>query len=92
MCSRPVPTLGRAAHIEDMTNTPVSPTAASAREAARATDGKFGTQAKAEADINLEVSSPADQPAPFRSKAVHDQIGAMRTDLWRRERELETYA
>lgn len=92
MCLRPVPTLGRAAHIEGMTNTPVSPAAASAREAARATDGKFGTQAKAEADIDLQVPSAAAAPAPFRNKAVHDQIGEMRAALWRQERELDAYA
>ena len=75
-----------------MTNASLSPSAVASREAARATDGKFGTQARSEADIDLETSAPADQPAPFRSKAVHDQIGAMRTALWRQERELDAYA
>lgn len=36
-----------------MTTPTLSPTAASAREAARQTDGKFGTQALSEADIDL---------------------------------------
>lgn len=75
-----------------MTNAPVSASAATAREAARAHDGKFGAQARSEADIDLETPAPAAVPAPFRSKAVHDQIGAMRTALWRQERELDAYA
>lgn len=36
-----------------MTNTPVSPSFAAAREAARSSDGKFGTQPLAEADLDL---------------------------------------
>lgn len=75
-----------------MTNSPVSASAATAREAARAHDGKFGAQARSEAEIDLEVPAPAAVPAPFRSKAVHAQIGEMRTALWRQERELDAYA
>ncbi|WP_424348455.1 hypothetical protein [Kocuria sp. CH-021] len=37
----------------------ISPTAATAREAARSTDGKFGTQPLAEADIDLTPIGPA---------------------------------
>lgn len=39
--------------------TTLSASATSSREAARKTDGKFGHQAHAEADIDLDFTSPA---------------------------------
>lgn len=45
-----------------MTNAPVSPSAAAAREAARATSGQFGTQPAAESELELVDASPALDP------------------------------
>ena len=64
MARIPVPPAVRAAHYPDMTFQTPSPTAAAAREAARAHDGKFGTQPAAEADLELTpaITGPDGMP------------------------------
>jgi hypothetical protein len=54
---------GFAVHNTVMTNQMISAAAAAARETSRATDGKFGTQPLAEADLDLDATSGVDQPA-----------------------------
>ena len=46
-----------------MMNQMISAAAAAARETFRATDGKFGTQPLAEADLDFDATSGAEQPA-----------------------------
>ena len=53
-----------------------------AREAARRTDGKFGTQPLAEADIDLVGSLPADMPASEQLQDYARQVAAQLPGGW----------
>ncbi|WP_424348459.1 hypothetical protein [Kocuria sp. CH-021] len=58
-----------------MTNPPVSPAASAAREAAPATDGKFGSQPAPEADLEL-----AADPTVYELQDLRTEIGARIVD------------
>lgn len=56
----------------------ISPTAATAREAARSTDGKFGTQPQAEAEIELTAGTPGpEQVAETDLRQLLKQFGVL---------------
>lgn len=53
-----------------------------AREAARQTDGRFGTQTRAEADIDLVGSWPSDMPASEELQGHARQLASMLPGGW----------